>query len=514
MLAIVAVRVLLVGVFAAGERKPNLIFVFSDQQSSDMLGCYGNRDIITPNLDRMAREGVRFNHCVSNSPVCTPYRGILLSGQHSLYNGAFANDLQMLPGNGNYLGEVLRDGGYHTGYYGKWHLYGGERVRGIPPGPCRYGFDDEFLSNNCTTLYDAKRAYYWSQDGKEKILYGDWEPYAQTKQALDFIDRHAGKPFALFVSWHPPHNWGGNKHAGYHAPEDLLALYDPAKLHLRPTVEDTPHTRQMYQGHMAMITGIDRCMGMLFEKLKERGLAENTIVIFTSDHGDLLASYGWKKNKGRAEAGSCRVPLLIRWPAQLKPGVSDLLVGAIDLMPTLLGLLDLRVPRTCQGRDASRAIINGTDDGVDMQPLYFMPTNWRGVYTKRYTYSESLHDSDERGVDDRELFNVLYDRQNDPWETRNLFHDPEAAGIRRQLHEATLGQMARFGDTGMRCREILRRVTGSEAESQLGLAVARRERGWEGVLKGRPIDLINRTPPAPAATQNVGPARTEGVSSK
>ena len=126
---------------SAAPKRPNLVFVFSDQKSSDMLGCYGNTDIQTPNLDRLARAGVRFNHCISNSPVCTPYRGILFSGQHPLNQGAIQNDLQMLPGKGTYFAEVLRDAGYRTGYYGKWHLYGGDRERGIPAGACRYGFD-------------------------------------------------------------------------------------------------------------------------------------------------------------------------------------------------------------------------------------------------------------------------------------------------------------------------------------------------------------------------------------
>src|SRR3712207_4147517 len=97
---------------AAQQRRPNLLFVFSDQQSSDMLGCYGNRQIVTPRLDRFAAEGVRFNHCIANSPLCTPYRGLLLSGQHTLWNGALENDVRMLAGDRNYFGEVLRDAGY------------------------------------------------------------------------------------------------------------------------------------------------------------------------------------------------------------------------------------------------------------------------------------------------------------------------------------------------------------------------------------------------------------------
>jgi len=477
------------GALASGKR-PNLLFVLSDQHSWDMLGAYGNREIQTPNFDRLAREGIRFNHCVSNSPVCTPYRGILFSSQHPLTCGAIQNDLQILPGNGTYFAEVLRDAGYRTGYYGKWHLYGGDRNRGIPPGPYRYGFDHEFLTNNCSLVFDAASAYYWDQEGKTKHLYGDWEPYGQARQAMEFIDRHANEPFALFLAWHPPHNWG-MAFEGYNAPPDLLSLYDPAKLTLRPTVQDTPRTRRMYQGHMAMISGIDRAFGWILQKLEERGLAENTIVVFSADHGDMLQSYGWPNNKGRAENGSVRVPLLIRWPARLKPGVSELVLGTLDLMPSILGMMELPIPRTAQGRNASAAMITGRDDGIDEQPLLFIPLNWRGIYTRRYTYSVALHSPSEPNTPGgANTFNVLYDRKTDPWETKNLFHAPEAAVIKAQLHGQTLALMARFGDQGLRAEELLSRVVREEDQSALKTSPAQRSMGWEGRLKGRPVDIL------------------------
>ncbi|MBW2252879.1 MAG: sulfatase-like hydrolase/transferase [Deltaproteobacteria bacterium] len=108
-------------------KRPNLVFVFSDQQSQDMLGCYGNHGIKTPHLDRLAAEGLRFNHCISTSPVCTPFRGMLMSGQHPLYCGAMHNDVPLLANNGPYFGHVLRDAGYRMGYVGKWHLLGAVR---------------------------------------------------------------------------------------------------------------------------------------------------------------------------------------------------------------------------------------------------------------------------------------------------------------------------------------------------------------------------------------------------
>ncbi len=473
----------------ASPKRPNLVFVFSDQHSWDMLGCYGNKDVVTPNFDRLAEQGVRFNHCISNSPVCTPYRGILMTGQHPLRCGAITNDLQVLPGNGNYFAQVLRDAGYRTGYYGKWHLYGGDRRRPIPPGPYRYGFDHEFLTNNCTLLFDKKRAYYWDENG-EKQLYGDWEPYAQTRQAMEFVDRHAGKPFALFLSWHPPHNWGSL--TGYAAPEDCLKLYDAAKLHLRLTVKDTPQVRQMYRGHMAMITSLDRAFGWLMKKLENRGLKDNTIVVFTADHGDMLLSYDWPRHKGRPEHLSCRVPLLIRFPGRLDRRVSELIIGTFDLMPTLLGMMDLPVPKTCEGRNLSGAIAECKDDVVESQPLFLLPADWRGVYTRRYTYSYSLHDSTSasKAVPESVRHNRLFDRQEDPWETRNLYDLPEYATVRQRLHQQTLEWMKRFGDTGFICRPLLQKALRAEDWPAFSAPPPERPRGWEGRLKGRPIDFF------------------------
>ena len=459
-----------------------------------MLGCYGNTDIKTPRLDAFAAEGVRFNHCISNSPVCTPYRGILMTGQHPFYCGAMTNDMRILPGEGRYLGEVLRDAGYRMGYYGKWHLYGGDRVRPVPPGPFRYGFDHEFLTNNCTLVFGKENAYYWDENG-ERQLYGDWEPYAQTRQAVEFIDRHADEPFALFLSWHPPHNWGGG-HEGYNAPEDCLALYDPDALTLRPTVEDTPANRRAYQGHMAMISSLDRSFGWLMDKLDDEGLAGNTLVVFTADHGDMLNSYGWPNNKGRAEHGSCRVPLLMRWPRRLRPGANDMLLGALELMPTLLGLMDLPIPDTCQGKDCAEAILAGKDNAIEEQPVFFLPANWRGIYTRRYTYGYSvLPGAREKGVEGPLSYNVLYDREKDPWETRNHFDDPEYKAIREDLHARTLAWMRRFGDAGLAFGDIQRLAVRDDDLKTLQIPFGKRPAGWDVRLKGRPVDHL----PAPEA---------------
>jgi arylsulfatase A-like enzyme len=471
------------------QARPNLVFVFSDQQSFDMLGCYGNKDIITPHLDAFAAEGVRFRHCVSSAPVCTPYRGMLLSGQHPLRCGAIKNDVRIVPGGGQYFGEVLRDAGYRLGYLGKWHLYGGDRDRPIPAGPYRYGFDHTFLSNNCTLVYDAKRAYYWDAQGRRQ-LYGDWEPYGQTRQALQFIEENAARPFALFLSWHPPHNWS-HEHEGYAAPEELLKLYDPAKLTLRANVADTPQVRRIYQGHMAMCTGLDRAFGQLMDKLREKGLHENTIVVYTSDHGDMLLSQGWRNNKGIPENESIHVPLLVRWPRALVPRVSDLLFGTLDFMPTLLGLMNLPVPTACQGVNHAAALRAKNDDAAAAVPLFYFAGNWRGVYTRRYTYAFDLPGTEVEVIAQqvgRKRYACLYDHERDPRELHNLYDAPEHQALRAELHAQALAWMKKFGDTGVPFADLIRRVMVAE---DIGPHPRRGDGPFgQGRLKGRPLDVL------------------------
>lgn len=475
----------------APRKKPNLLFIFSDQQSSDMLGCYGNSQVITPRIDEFSRQSVLFRHAISNAPLCTPYRGTLLSGQHPLHNGAMENDVRMFPGNGNHFGEVLRDAGYRTGYVGKWHLYGGNRVRPIPAGVDRYGFDHTFLTNNCTVVFDAPRAYYWNERG-ERTLYGDWEPYAQARQAIDFIDRHADEPFALFLSWHPPHNWASGAGA-YEAPDDLMKLYDPAAIKLRPNCTDTPAIRRLYQGYMALCTSIDRAFGSVMDKLRDKGLDDNTIVVFTSDHGDTIQSHGLRFNKMRPEIESIRVPLLIRYPGHLKPRTSELLIGGIDLMPTLLGMMELKIPATCHGINLAPAIAKARDNAVESVPLFLPPLDWQGVYTRRHTYSfdtskgtQSWYRRQYFSNPPNLAWNCLWDRGRDPAEQNNLYESQPK--LRRRLHELTLSHMKRYGDRGWSYEQIC--DASIRPEDQPALAT-RKLTEFSGILRGRPIDLLN-----------------------
>ncbi len=423
----------------SAKRKPNLLFVFSDQQSFDMLGCAGNSQVKTPQLDAFAGQGIRFEHAVANCPICTASRSMLLSGLHPLHNNCFENDRRLLPAEviGPGLGHVLRDAGYRMGYIGKWHLLGGDRKRGIPPGPDRQGFDDCFLSNNCHVNYHPDHSFYWDEHG-EKVLFGKWEADGQTDQALSFLahGRH-DQPFCLFVSWHPPHNHGGGdpaRYTGFDAPGEFKALYKEDEIVPRGHLPATPENRRMTLGYYAMCSEVDHHFGRLMAQLQTMGVVDDTLVVFCSDHGETFGAHAAHNHKGNPEDVSVRIPLLMRWPGVLPAGhARQLLIGMLDMAPTLTGLLGLEVPDHWQGRDLSAAILAQDDTAVASIPLFQFLPSWRGIYTRRYTFAMERVDrspafyarfkSDLRPS--RQYVpshNVFYDRTIDPLQLNNLFN--------------------------------------------------------------------------------------------
>jgi arylsulfatase A-like enzyme len=475
------------------KKKPNLVFVFSDQQSRDMVGCYGNEDIITPNLDKFASQGIRFDHCVSSQPVCTPFRGMLLTGQHPLSNGAYTNDVPLLANNGKYFGHVLTEAGYRTGYVGKWHLLGGDRDRPVPPGKMRYGFDGTFLTNNCHVDFRPGKCFFWNEKN-EKEYFDEWEVFGQTRQALNFLDEcKDDEPFALFVSWHPPHDWGiytDELVYKYDTIPELSDLYDPQKIKLRPSVKDSPRVRQAYHGYYAMVSGVDQAFGQLMDKLKEKGFDDNTIVVYTSDHGDNLNSYDYKIAKNHPEDTSVRIPFLIRWPEFLpSKQVSNLILNPMDMMPTVLGLMGLDIPKTVQGQNLSEAMIKRRDDAVESAPMFFLSPSWRGVYTREVTYGNGVLDHFVADAEGRLSFQrvpvkVLYDRTTDPYQLNNLFDIPEAAVLQKRMEKLTRDWMEKFNDSGATPEEIAKAYGFTDGSFP--------EDTKDPQFKGRPVDVLKR----------------------
>jgi arylsulfatase A-like enzyme len=377
------------------DEHPNILLVFADQQRAGMLGCEGNHQAITPNLDLFSTRGTLVEHCIANSPVCCPSRGTMWTGTYPTTHRVLSNDLPVrtdLPT----LATVCRDAGYRTGYVGKWHLDGVPRSKFTPPGARRLGFDDFWAAYNCShSYYQAK--YY--RDTPNLVTDPRYEPTVQTDLAIEFLDTHpVDRPFLLALSWGPPHD------PYPQVPEQFRAMFDPATIEPRGNAQPDAVNplargldfRRTYADYYAAVSALDAEFGRLLAHLKARGLSDNTIIVFTSDHGDMLWSHGWMKKQSPYEE-SIRVPLVIAGPGLPQARTSSTLFGLVDLMPTLLGLAGLPIPATVQGCDRSSKLA-ATRDQQDVQfimnhhacdeaAIQGMP-EWRGLRTNRYTYVE------------------------------------------------------------------------------------------------------------------------------
>jgi arylsulfatase A-like enzyme len=406
--------------------KPNVVFVLADQWRAQATTWENDPNLIgkTPALDKLASESVNFKYAVSCTPVCTPYRGSLLTGQYPLRHGLFINDVS-LKSNAVSIAEAFVAGGYDTAYIGKWHVDGQGRSASIPR-ERRQGFD-YWKVLECT--HDYNRSPYYQQDDPTKQVWKGYDAFAQTQDAQAYIRsrKTEDKPFLLILSWGPPHN-------PYQTAPQACRIFDPVKIVLRKNAKDTLAFRKDLAGYYAHIVALDKALGDLLMTLDEKGLRDNTIFVFTSDHGDMLGSHG-EIRKQRPWDESIRVPLLIRYPTALKSGrKSELLINTPDLMPTLLGLSGVPVPPTVEGENCA-ALLRGEQpepaDGAALIACYTPFGEWtaahggrayRGVRTTRYTYVRSLEGPW-----------LLYDNVSDPYQLDNKVADPSCQAVREKL---------------------------------------------------------------------------------
>ncbi|MFH1738241.1 MAG: sulfatase [bacterium] len=417
---------------ASKQKHPNLLFVFADQMRGDEMACMGHPMVRTPNLDAMARDGVLFENATSCCPVCTPYRASLLSGRYPLSTGMFLNDLR-LPTNLSTIGVSLRDAGYRTGYIGKWHLDGPARGGFTPPGPRRQGFDDFWAVANCNHNY--MKAFLF-RDDPEPIWLDGYEPDVHTDLAIEFLNSSPrNQPFCLFLSLGTPHN-------PYELMPDSYRIYDPDDVQPRPNCPDPP--RKDLAGYDAHITALDRNLGRLFTTLESRGLSEETLCVFTSDHGDMLGSHG-QQRKQRPWDESVRVPLLIRQPGRVPAGLrSQAVTNSPDLMPTLLSLCGVEIPSEVEGEDLSQVWLGRSAEALSSafiaDYISFAEAKdfpeWRGVRTQRHTF-----------VCTREGPWMLFDNKEDPYQMRNLLDTTEGPQIAKPLQCELDRWMDRTADT-------------------------------------------------------------------
>ena len=425
--------------------KPNIVFILTDQWRAQAFGYAGDPNVRTPHIDALAARSVNFENTISVCPVCTPHRASLLTGRFPTTTGMFMNDLY-LPKEELCMAEIVKDAGYETGYIGKWHLDGHGRDSYIPP-ERHQGFD-YWKVLECTHNYNE--SYYYAGDDPTKRRWEGYDAYAQTEDAKAYLRDHAhgDRPFFLFVGF-------GGPHFPHHsAPEELKTLYPPEELILRPNVspEQEERTRTELQGYYGHCTAIDTCVGDLFRTLEETGLVDNTIFIFTSDHGDMHGSQGqksWTKQVPWDE--SLRVPFLLHYPP-IHDGERRVKtpLNTPDILPSLLSLAGVEIPDTVEGKDLS-GLMKGVGKDGDRYVLFmavapFGPAikAYRGIRNSRYTY---VRDSDSPWL--------LYDNEADPYQMNNLIDDPAWQELRRKLDTELQRQLADIDDKPMSREEAV-----------------------------------------------------------
>ena len=447
---------------AGQPKKLNIIVITTDDQARWSLGCYGNKESRTPHMDRLAKDGAKFLHAFVATPVCSPSRASFLTGRYGTQvkitdwiTPKEAQDGLGLPRDAITWMAVLQRAGYFTGLIGKWHL-------GMLPQfhPTKNGFDHfmGFLGGGNSPIDPTLEIH-----GKEEKLKGSL-PDILTDNAIDFVKKNKDRPFALMLNFREPH-----------APYAPTPAVDAAPFkNLDPTIPNFPNlqvkkVKQLTREYYASVHSVDRNLGRLLEMLDQLGLRENTIIVFTSDHGYMIGHHGlhhkgnavWitqgrdKERRPNMFDHSLQVPLLIRWPGVVRPGTEmRQMVSNIDTFASVLGMLNVPRPANYkqEGMDFSGLLRRGGEklawrDAIFAQydPHNGLDANMRTIRTERWHLVRQYM---KNGQPDE-----LFDLQNDPEELWNLYDEPKHREVREQLQERLTAWMRSVDDPISRKKE-------------------------------------------------------------
>jgi len=396
----------------------------------------------------LAEKSIRLDTAVSTCPVCCPARACLLTGQYPLTHGIFVNQIRLEP-NTTTLAEALVGHGYDTAYIGKWHLDGNSHEQNYIPPERRLGFDF-WRGHECShNYYDSP---YYDDSGDMKKWEG-YDAFAQTDCAIDYLEsrQHEDDPFFLFVSYGPPHT------PFQMVPEEYKALYEEDRIVLRENVpaECEVTARRDMSGYYAHITALDGCLGRIGHAIEQLGMAGDTILVFTSDHGEMNGSQGHDR-KMRPWDESILVPFLLHLPDGTGRQI-EAPFGLPDIMPTLLDLVGVPVPDGVEGVSFANHMLGQAEAPFEASLFgCYVPfanyTNehggreYRGVRTSRYTYVRDL-----KGP------RLLYDNQEDAYQLENLCNQSEMRAVQTHLEGMLADLLERQCDTFSTRRELLDR---------------------------------------------------------
>lgn len=432
------------------EKKKNIIFIFSDQQRHDTLGCYGQKLDVTPNIDFLASQGVRFENAFTPQPVCGPARACIQTGMYGTQHGCFKNDIA-LPITDNTLAHQMTKAGYYTGYIGKWHLAStglkqNYKKKAVPK-ELRGGWNDYWLASDVleftSTGYEG---HLFDKDNKQ-INFNKYRVDALTDYAIDFLEESQSKdkPFFLFLSFLEPHHQNTtHRFEGPSYSKERFSDFETPK-DLEGTKGDW---RKSYPDYLGCCHSIDDNVGRILSYLKDKNIFDETIIIYTSDHGSHFKTRNMEYKRSCHES-SIRIPLIIKGEGFNNPSIESSLVSLIDLTPTILKIAGLKVPSNMAGDPLQE--INNKDEEWKKDIFIQISESQvgRAIRTKRWKYSMKgygrfgyLHSSSDKYIED-----CLYDLENDPYEKNNLILSKEYIKEREFLSKQLVKRMVDAGES-------------------------------------------------------------------
>ncbi len=437
----------------------NIIFYFTDQQRWDTCGCFGQPLDITPNLDRLAREGVKFDNAFSPQPVCGPCRALFQTGKWPTETGCFRNNI-MLPAGVKTLANYIEEAGYETAYIGKWHLASDGELEKPPtidhtvtaiPRELRGGYTGfwraadvlEFTSHG----YDG---FVFDENGR-RVDFKGYRADCINDMALEFFDQYDGKkPFFMTISQIEPHHQNDRKH--YEGPEGSKERFKDFVL-----PEDLKalggNGAEEYPDYLGQCASLDENLGRLVARLKEKGLYEDTVIIFASDHGSHFLTRnrdshlnGYDDYKRSCHDAALHVPLVITG-GPFKGGIAvEELVSTASLPKTILALAGVDVGDAMIGENLLD-VVEKKDDNRPNEIFAQISESRVGrcIRTARYTYSVYAPgvNGGEAASADRYADDFLYDMEKDPHQLNNVVADPAYAQVKAELRERLLAWIQR-----------------------------------------------------------------------
>lgn len=441
-----------------------MLWVMTDHLRYDALSYHHSPNVQTPRIDQLARDGVSCDRAFSHYPVCVPMRAGLVTGQYNHVNGVRVHG-DLLPPDRQTIAHAFRDVGYRTSWVGKWHLAGVRNVSGWQSGEdywvhpfLRGGFEDWFGFEVSNNYYHN---HYSTGYFTDPVKLEGYQTDSLTDLSLTYLEEtaiHLDQPWFHVLSLESPHPGVGlDGQYGYNAPPEFEARFNPDQLlipeNVPPEFAAKREYREALAKYYAMVANVDYNVGRILDWLENSGQADETLVVFFSDHGDMLCGQGWEGYKQVPYNESIQIPLIMRLPKSIPADQRYAgLVSGIDIFPTCAGLCGVPIPPQVQGVNHSGPLLG--NEGVVRsevlvqwlgQPRYpFGDHPYRAIRTARYTYSVCAPDVQERYPGH---FCLLFDNQTDPHQMNNLFGKKEAADLQQKMHAHLCRAILASGET-------------------------------------------------------------------